>query len=87
MELLPAIRTARKNTRHLAASKADSNAVANKEAKEENRRLMLQGQLRYLSDWNAMIFLCNPLLVPIYSNNNILYTHGKKKFTYFQLTI
>ncbi|XP_046645351.1 soluble guanylate cyclase 89Db-like isoform X2 [Daphnia pulicaria] len=62
MELLPAIRTAKKNARHLAASKADSNAVANKEAKEENRRLMLQGQLRYLSDWNAMIFLCNPLI-------------------------
>jgi hypothetical protein len=85
MELLPAIRTAKKNARHLAVSKADSNAVANKEAKEENRHLMLQGQLRYLSDWNAMIFLCNPLLVPIYSNNNI--HTGKKSLYYFQLTI
>lgn len=78
MELLPAIRTARKNARHLAASKADSNAAANKETKEENRRLMLQGQLRYLSDWDAMIFLCNPLLVAIYSNQ-IIIIHSKKK--------
>ena len=65
MELLPAIQMARRNVRHLATSKADSNAAAKKETKEENRRLMLQGQLRYLSDWDAMIFLCNPLSVVI----------------------
>ncbi|XP_057364672.1 soluble guanylate cyclase 89Db-like isoform X1 [Daphnia carinata] len=60
MEILPTSQTERKNTRHLAPEKGD--AVVNKVAKEENRRLLLQGQLRYLSDWDAMIFLCNPLI-------------------------
>jgi hypothetical protein len=45
------------------ADRSDPNAAAKEVMKEETRRLMLQGQLRYLSDWDAMIFLCNPLLV------------------------
>lgn len=61
MEILPASQIERKNTRHLAPERAD--AVANRGAREESRRLLLQGQLRYLSDWDAMIFLCNPLSV------------------------
>lgn len=27
----------------------------------EGRRLLLQGQMRYVDDWKAIIFLCNPL--------------------------
>lgn len=64
MELLPATQMEKKSVRHLALKNGD--AVANEETKEESRRLLLQGQLRYLSDWDAMIFLCNPLSVLTY---------------------
>lgn len=76
MELLPAIQMGKRTVRPAVASKADRsdpNAAAKEVMKEETRRLMLQGQLRYLSDWDAMIFLCNPLLVAalFYSRTNM----------------
>lgn len=33
----------------------------NKDSPREGRRLLLQGQFRYLDDWDAIIFLCNPM--------------------------
>ena len=75
MELLPAIQMAKRTVCPAVAPKADRsdpNAVAKEVMKEETRRLMLQGQLRYLSDWDAMIFLCNPLLV---ANQNFTRTN------------
>ena len=35
---------------------------------DEGRRLFLQGQFRYLDDWDAIIFLCNPMCVQVYLN-------------------
>ena len=30
---------------------------------EEQHPLILRGELRYVADWNAIMFLCNPLYV------------------------
>lgn len=59
MELLP------EHYRTVKSAAEFSRARRNKECLREEpaiaRHLFLQGQLRYIEDWNAVIFLCNPL--------------------------
>ena len=68
LELIPALqkREVRKiRTSQTASSeegtKASQEAADNAAPPAEQRRLHLQGQFRYMEDWNAIIFLCNPL--------------------------
>ena len=44
-----------------STSSLASNSPDEDSADCTSQPLILQGQLRYLDDWDAMIFLCNPL--------------------------
>lgn len=59
MELLPEFREQAKKSN----PPEDDAAAGGESTHSEETRLLLQGQLRYLEDWDAMIFLCNPLSV------------------------
>ena len=39
----------------------DDDYLFRSEHTKETRRLLLRGQMRYIEDWKAIIFLCNPL--------------------------
>lgn len=53
LELLP---TYRKDEERFCTA---VQAKGNKD--DEGRRMFLQGQFRFMEDWDAIIFLCNPM--------------------------
>lgn len=61
MELLPAFRE--QAIRACVSVPTEDEAACKEPKHTDETRLLLQGQLRFLEEWNAMIFLCNPLLV------------------------
>lgn len=64
LEVLPEFKVA-KHAHGLASSVKEEGSKEDAKKPGESRRLLLQGQLRYLEDWNAIIFLCNPLSVKL----------------------
>lgn len=63
---------------HRIVSKCDEllqkKSPKSSEKQEDQSHLLLRGQLFYVDDWKAIIFLCNPLCVtiqPLFSNDGI----------------
>ena len=57
LEVLPKYETCR---HHLVARDGKSRCKSDYD-EQRQRPLILRGQLRYEQDWNAIMFLCNPL--------------------------
>lgn len=61
MELLPAFRQPEKNSHISTRTSTVIDSTSNQSEHSDQTRLLLQGQLRYLEEWEAIIYLCNPL--------------------------